>query len=431
MDFEHEQQHVSVDIISVEIPLAILVCSIYVLTSYAIHRFKANYSYAPSIHESSVACIAGLILGGLIKLFTGEAVKFDNTLFFYLVLPPIIFSAGFGLKRKKFFRYIGMIALFGIAGTILNFLLIAFAAYYFSTIFGYDHDNGSGPASDINLTWLQAMLLSAVLSASDEVSALSLVRMQDFPRLGALIFGEGVLNDALSIVLFKALLSAYLATLDNPYSHTSAPADPLSLSASSLAIKVIMQLLLSTVIGLTCGLLNARMFKLLPNMRLYPIHQTSLVMLCGYGAYSLAEAVGVSGILTLFVSAVAQSHYSWHSLSKSSQLSTRISFVAISDIAEGFAFSYVGLSLWGVDSNELNILFSLYMLVVVVCCRFITIFSISAASRLLVGGERFSVTLKEQFTFALGGVVRGCLCWAQVLQMQGQTGTHFLLSMYS
>jgi hypothetical protein len=30
------------------------------------------------------------------------------------------------------------------------------------------------------------MLLSAVLSASDEVSAMSLVRMRDFPRLGAL-----------------------------------------------------------------------------------------------------------------------------------------------------------------------------------------------------------------------------------------------------
>tara|TARA_B110000090_G_scaffold199595_1_gene239678 strand:- start:20 stop:238 length:219 start_codon:yes stop_codon:yes gene_type:complete len=36
--------------------------------------------------------------------------------------------------------------------------------------------------------------------------------MSDFPRLGALIFGEGVLNDALSIVLFKTLYSEYKKT---------------------------------------------------------------------------------------------------------------------------------------------------------------------------------------------------------------------------
>ena len=58
---------------------------------------------------------------------------------------------------------------------------------------------------------MQAFLLSSVLSASDEVSALSLIRMNQYPRLGAIIFGEGIINSALSIVLFKTFLAAYIS----------------------------------------------------------------------------------------------------------------------------------------------------------------------------------------------------------------------------
>lgn len=64
-------------------------------------------------------------------------------------------------------------------------------------------------------------------------------------------------------------------------------------------------------------------------------------MLFGYLAYAIAEAYDYSGILALFAASVTLSHYAWHSLSKSAQLASRIAFVGLSDIAEGFAFGYV------------------------------------------------------------------------------------------
>ena len=46
------------------------------------------------------------------------------------------------------------------------------------------------------------MLLSATLTATDTVSLLSLIKKNQFPKIHSIIFGEGVLNDSVAIILF-------------------------------------------------------------------------------------------------------------------------------------------------------------------------------------------------------------------------------------
>ena len=89
--------------------------------------------------------------------------------------------------------------------------------------------------------------------------------MADFPRLGALIFGEGVLNDALSIVIFKALLSAFVVQQQEEEQRQqqhgghggavvdgSQQEDRSSLNAGALFGNVVMQLLSSAKTPLWC-----------------------------------------------------------------------------------------------------------------------------------------------------------------------------------
>lgn len=267
------------------------------------------------------------------------------------------------------------------------------------------------------LTWCSSA--ASVLSASDEVSAISLIRMKDYPKLGALIFGEGVLNDALSLVLFKSLQNALPPTDPGPRHATSQMSTEYTMVFSlEFAGSVTGQLIGSCVIGILCGLANALFMKTFPNVRRHPIHETSLVLLFGLLSYGIAETVGVSGILTMFLAAITLAHYSWYSLSRPAQIATKLSISAMSDIAEGFAFSYAGLALWEFTGINFCLPFAAYMLMVVLLSRFVTIFTFCSLFRWC--NSEFDIPKNEQVGFGLGGVVRGSLCFAQILQVRNQ-----------
>lgn len=50
------------------------------------------------------------------------------------------------------------------------------------------------------------LLFTAVLCSSDVVAALSIVDNNKQPKIFSCIFGEGILNDIVSIVLFNTVL---------------------------------------------------------------------------------------------------------------------------------------------------------------------------------------------------------------------------------
>lgn len=47
--------------------------------------------------------------------------NFNDNVFFYGLMPPIIFAAGYNLKKRKFFQYFFYICLYGVGGTLISF----------------------------------------------------------------------------------------------------------------------------------------------------------------------------------------------------------------------------------------------------------------------------------------------------------------------
>ena len=46
---------------------------------------------------------------------------------------------------------------------------------------------------------------SATICASDSVAALTMIKPSKYPKLFSIVFGEGMVNDAVAIILFKVV----------------------------------------------------------------------------------------------------------------------------------------------------------------------------------------------------------------------------------
>jgi sodium/hydrogen exchanger-like protein 6/7/sodium/hydrogen exchanger 8 len=64
----------------------------------------------------------------------------------------------------------------------------------------------------IDLTIMQMLLFTALLCSSDVVAAVSIVDYTKQPKLFSCIFGEGVVNDIVSIILFNTVLQLQSVT---------------------------------------------------------------------------------------------------------------------------------------------------------------------------------------------------------------------------
>ena len=77
-------------------------------------------------HPASYTTLVGLAISG--AEFVSESTQllsFRQEMFFYAVLPSIVFASGFNMYRQKFFQNIHNVVLFGVCSTFVCFSLFA------------------------------------------------------------------------------------------------------------------------------------------------------------------------------------------------------------------------------------------------------------------------------------------------------------------
>lgn len=129
--------------------------------------------------------------------------RFDEGVFFELILPLIIFPSGYNMRRKKFFKNIGTIMKFGFIGTLFCF------AFYTALVYGAltagllnKWDNKTNEYVPLTMGIFEILSICSLLCSSDVIAAISMVSYSDQPKLFSIVYGEGVFNDIVSIILF-------------------------------------------------------------------------------------------------------------------------------------------------------------------------------------------------------------------------------------
>ncbi|XP_039043842.1 sodium/hydrogen exchanger 2-like [Hibiscus syriacus] len=351
------------------------------------------------MNGSITALIIGLLTGVIILLASGgkssRLLVFSQDLFFIYLLPPIIFNAGFSVKKKQFFRNFITIMLFGAVGTLISCTIISIGVIKFFK----EMDIGSLDVGGF-------IAIGAIFAATDSVCTLQVLNQDETPLLYSLVFGEGVVNDATSVVLFNAIQSFDLTN-----------------TSPGIALHFIGKFFYlfsaSTLLGVVVGLVSAYIIKTLYFGRHSTDREFALMMLMAYLSYIMAELFYLSGILTVFFCGIVMSHYTWHNVTESSRVTSKHAFATLSFVAEIFIFLYVGMDALGIetwsfvnDRPGASIMVSSVLLLLVMAGRAAFVFPLSFLTNLAKKSPSEKISFREQIIIWWSGLMRGAVSMA-------------------
>ncbi|KAM4102770.1 hypothetical protein ACJW30_06G027300 [Castanea mollissima] len=309
-----------------------------------------------SITAILTGCVAGTVILFLSKGKSSHILTFNDELFFIYLLPPIIFNAGFQVKKKQFFQNFLTIMFFGVFGVFISAVVITAGSWWLLPKLGF-----------VGLTAREYLAIGTIFSSTDTVCTLQVLHQDETPLLYSLVFGEGVVNDATSVVLFNAIQKLDVSRV-NGRTMLHVIGDFFYL------------FLISTALGVTL--------------------------------------LQLSGILTVFFCGILMSHYAWYDVTNSSRITTRHVFATMSFIAETFIFLYVGMDAldiekWKMTKLCFGTLMAIYstLILLILLGRAAFVFPLSALSNYLNRkAERTEViTFKHQIIIWWAGLMRGAV----------------------
>jgi CPA1 family monovalent cation:H+ antiporter len=184
------------------------------------------------------------------------------TLVLVVFLPALLFDAGFSMRAAAVRRELPWILLLGLSGAVLagalSFAILRLAGLPFD----------------------EALLLAAILAATDPVSVFATLRRLRTPeRLRVALEGESLVNDGVAVVLFVLALAVVERRVIDPFAAIGLG---LFQTAGGLAV------------GLGIGLLIRRTLAALPRAL-----QIAVTLVAAYAGYLLADLIGASGLLAV------------------------------------------------------------------------------------------------------------------------------------
>lgn len=378
------------DSLSVKSLLAITILLTYITCGSVFKTLRINV-----IHESGLCMMLGIAISLIANLFNpftpvSLALRFDDGVFFTFILPPIIFSAGYNMHCKNFFKYFHYAIIFGILGTFLSFVLTSLITVMcsYTSMFSMD------------LTLKDVLLFSSVISATDTVSPLAFVSPETHTKLFEVLFGEGIINDSFSIVLYQLITQFYGRV-----------------STAQMASYFVFLFTASLLLGISVGFACALFLKYMKPFKLHRYQEISIIVLFAFCSYVVAEIADLSAILSLLFCSISLSNYAFYNLSFRAREESCTVAKIISNLAEAFVFTYLGLSFVTMAQTSYAVVFVVVEFIAITLARVGTVWLLTALTNAFSDAP---FTRAEKKVISIAGCIRGAIAFG--LAMSFETG---------
>uniref|UniRef100_A0A7N9ALW5 Sodium/hydrogen exchanger n=1 Tax=Mastacembelus armatus TaxID=205130 RepID=A0A7N9ALW5_9TELE len=366
---------------------SLLVIGICIILVHLLIKFKLHF-----LPESVAVVSLGELEQFLVTQYNEEEM-FRPNMFFLLLLPPIIFESGYSLHKGNFFQNIGSITLFAVIGTAISAFIVGGGIYFL------------GQADVIyKMTMTDSFAFGSLISAVDPVATIAIFNALNVdPVLNMLVFGESILNDAVSIVLTNTA-EGFFSRSDN----SMVTGWETFLQALGYFLKMFFG---SAALGTLTGLISAVFLKHF-DLRKTPSLEFGMMIIFAYLPYGLAEGIKLSGIMSILFAGIVMSHYTHHNLSPVTQILMQQTLRTVAFMCETCVFAFLGLSIFSFPHN-FEISFVIWCIVLVLLGRAVNIFPLSF---LLNFFRDHKITPKMMFIMWFSGL-RGAIPYALSLHL--------------
>ena len=213
--------------------------------------------------------LVGLLMGVLPFIPT---VQFNPEVVLFVFIPALLFEGAWNISATVLLKNWLAVLLLAVPGLLISLLVVAVALHF-----------GAG------LTWLEALLLGAIISPTDPVAVVALFRqLRMGERMRTIIEGESLFNDGVGAAVYTVVLGLLLVAVG----HTTNAADPVQVSLSAVWL-----FLGGPLIGLVLGFLIAWLLRHFDDHLI----EMTITFSAAYGIYLLGDLLHTSGLLAVVV----------------------------------------------------------------------------------------------------------------------------------
>ena len=178
---------------------AMLMCIVLLVISITAANFALQMRWS-RLNPSTLYMFFGILaasVGVAIDLVKEEHLIFPAEVFQFVLLPPIVFKAGYSLKVNHFSgTIITTILVLAVFGTLLSAFFLGVTLWITASLPELFH------FPELSLS--ESLLLGSILSAVDPVATLGLFATLGVEtKLETIIEGEALVNDGMAIILYK------------------------------------------------------------------------------------------------------------------------------------------------------------------------------------------------------------------------------------
>uniref|UniRef100_A0A0G4FFJ0 Sodium/hydrogen exchanger n=1 Tax=Chromera velia CCMP2878 TaxID=1169474 RepID=A0A0G4FFJ0_9ALVE len=394
-EFENMKSGEKEALMSTGIFMLLIILIICLFGAQMLKRFNIRIIQLPVL-----ATLIGMFIGFILRVVLGwstileNILAFNQDLFFILLLPPIIFESGFSMEGKKsalFFKNFGAILWYAFFATFTSFVFVGCTMFLAGIV-----------RICVPLTLQQAFAFGALISSTDPVSVLAIFKeMRADPTLDVLVAGESLLNDAIAIVLYKAII------------------EPQNKDIWMYAFSFVLCFIMSFVVGAVVAFASAFIFK---HMELHTqenqVLEAALIVIVPWVAYMAGDGLGYSGVVSILFCGMLMALYTYPNLSTEGKIVAHSVFSSLAFLAETIVFVFLGLAIFSFNQQWERLGLLLCTLIFVSTSRVLSVYSTSWIVNIF-RSEKISPNF--QHTMILSGL-RGAIAFALSLRARADFG---------